>query len=68
MPPRQAIAHAVTIIGGQVATADALGCSQAIVSLWVSGGRKPSAAKTKELERLTGGQIKREWIRPDIFG
>jgi len=52
--------------GTQKEAAMALGVSTSSFSEWVKGKTKPSALRTKQIERLTG--IPREEIRPDIFG
>ena len=58
--------------GGQTKFAKVIGTTRASVSSWLrpmkSQRSEPSPKFAKEIERLTGGQIKREWIRPDIFG
>lgn len=68
MPPLKALAAAADILGNQSELARALDCDPSLVSRWLSGNRKPAPQYAKEIERLTGGQIRREWIRPDIFG
>jgi transcriptional regulator with XRE-family HTH domain len=50
----------------QAEAAKDLGFSTATISEWVNGGKKPSFANAKILERRLG--IPREQIRPDIFG
>lgn len=42
--------------------------SQSMVSQWMTGERQISAERAVVIERKTRGAIKREALRPDIFG
>ena len=42
--------------------------SRGLVSHWKQGRQRPSARLAKEIEKTTNGVVKREEIRPDIFG
>ena len=39
-----------------------------MVSQWASGRRPISALMARKLEEATDGEIRREHVRPDIFG
>lgn len=58
--------EAVRVVGGQAALARALGLSRQAVNQWlrVLGGVPPEWVD--EVERVTG--VRRECLRPDIFG
>lgn len=60
-----AIKKAVSILGSQKKMADSLGVSKQLISNYVNGRAKVTAANAKKIEELTG--IKREEIRPDLF-
>ena len=53
--------------GGMNALGRALGISGATISNWLRRKRKPSPQHALALETFTGGKIKRETIRPDIY-
>ena len=53
---------------GQTEIARQLGISRAAVNHWMTGHHKPSWEMCHELERISGGYLKRYEIRPDIFG
>lgn len=61
----EAIKKAVSILGSQQKMADSLGVSKQLISNYVNGRAKVTAANAKKIEELTG--IKREEIRPDLF-
>lgn len=58
-----AVKKAIELLGGQSATAKALGVSQPAVRKWLLKNIPPERAI--ELERLSG--VSRKEIRPDIF-
>lgn len=58
--------RAVEIAGGQHKLAEAIGCSQAAVSGACTGRKRFSARCCVEIERLTGGLVRCEDLRPDI--
>ena len=64
----KAIALASDILGSKAELARAIQVDPATVTKWFKGKREPTPQQASEIERMTGGQIKREWIRPAIFG
>lgn len=42
--------------------------SQALVSFWELGRKPVSAERCAQIERVTGGEIRRVDLRPDLFG
>lgn len=42
--------------------------SQALVSQWESGAVPLTAERCAQIERVTGGLVTREELRPDLFG
>jgi len=48
--------------------ARALGISKTWLSLIINGKKNPSAYLSKEIEKYTNGEVKREELRPDLFG
>ena len=48
--------------------AKALGISQPAVGYWIKGGFKPSPINAVKIEEVTNGLVRREHIRPDVFG
>ena len=61
----EAVKKAVSILGSQQKLADSLGVSKQLISSYVNGRAKVTAANAKKIEKLTG--VKREEIRPDLF-
>jgi DNA-binding transcriptional regulator YdaS (Cro superfamily) len=47
--------------------AKALGCASQYVSRVARGERNPSPALTLEIERWTGGAVRRQTLRPDVY-
>ena len=64
---RKSIKKAVDHYGSQQLMADAIGCSQASVSMWLSSTRKPSAYHAKKIQTVTNGLVKARDILPEIF-
>lgn len=62
--PQAALKTAIRIAGGHVATAKALGISRQAVSRW----RVAPITRVLEIERLAEGRVRRDELRPDIFG
>lgn len=50
----------------QEAFAELLGVTQGAVNYWIRAKIPPDRAR--EIEELTGGKLKREDLRPDLFG
>lgn len=63
-----ALHKACMIFKSQHKFASEIGVSQATVNHWLKGIRKPKAEWAIKIENATNGAIKREQIRPDIFG
>ena len=53
--------------GSQCALANRLDIRQQSVAGWFAAGRIPPE-RCRQIEEITGGEIKREELRPDIFG
>jgi DNA-binding transcriptional regulator YdaS (Cro superfamily) len=58
------LTEAVALIGGPAAVGKELGITSQAVSQW----RIAPAERCLEIERLTGGEVTRYDLRPDIFG
>ena len=54
--------------GAKLAMATKLGISKTWLSLLISYRKQASPGLCKEIERYTKGAVKRETLRPDIFG
>jgi DNA-binding transcriptional regulator YdaS (Cro superfamily) len=54
--------------GSKVDFAKRLGITKTWMSLIISGRRVPSGALCNMIERISQGKVKREELRPDIFG
>lgn len=66
MDDKHPIDVASRIVGSQVALALALGVSKGAVSQWKDDGRQVPAEHCPDIERLTGGVVRCEELRPDI--
>ncbi|MHB8368883.1 MAG: Cro/CI family transcriptional regulator [Leptospirales bacterium] len=62
--PSEPVSRAVAIVGGQSALARELGVSQTTVWKWLNGIRKVPGPRALEIERMTGGQVTAEELRP----
>lgn len=62
----QPIEKAARIVGSQSALAAALGVTKAAVWQWKEDGRKVPAEHCPVIERLTGGKVRCEQLRPDV--
>jgi DNA-binding transcriptional regulator YdaS (Cro superfamily) len=54
--------------GTKAAIAIKLHISKTWLSLLVSGRKLPSPELSRDIEMITGRKVKREELRPDIFG
>lgn len=63
---RHPVDIASSIVGSQVALALALGVSKGAVSQWKDDERRVPAEHCPAIERLTGGAVRCEDLRPDI--
>lgn len=68
MTTKSPIERAIEIFGTQTALADAIGTSQPFVSQWVLDYRPVSPRFARKIEEVTGGQVTRYQLRPDVFG
>ena len=64
---RTLIEQAIRIHGSQVKLAEAMGCSQQQVSYMLKADRVSAEMATK-IDSVTGGQVSRSSLRPDLFG
>lgn len=48
--------------------ADKIGVSQGLVWQWLEGHTRITAERALEIEEKTRGEIKREDLRPDLYG
>lgn len=55
-------------MGSQQALADAIGMSQQGISYVLHAAPRITAEAAVAIERATNGQVRREQLRPDIFG
>jgi DNA-binding transcriptional regulator YdaS (Cro superfamily) len=60
------IDRAAELLGSQVALAAALGVTKAAVNQWKDEGRRVPAEHCPAIERLTGGAVRCEDLRPDV--
>ena len=58
--------RAAEIVGTQALLATALGVSKSAVGQWKEEGRRVPAEHCPVIERLTGGAVRCEELRPDI--
>lgn len=66
MTSRDAISHAIALLGGPVKAAEALGLPRyQNVQQWLLSGRVPPK-HCPSIERLTGGAVRCEQICPDV--
>lgn len=68
MKLKSLIEEAIAFCGTQQALAEKCGLSQAGVSWLLNGAERVSAETAIRIEKATGGKIKRQQLRPDIFG
>lgn len=62
------INKAISLLGSQAKLATAAGLSQPAIFKMSKGKTRPSASSAIAIEKATNGEIKREQLRPDIFG
>lgn len=60
------VSKACAILGGQRVLADRLGVTPPFVNQWLSGYRRVPAERCPDIERLTGGAVRCEDLRPDV--
>lgn len=64
---RQALRHAVKIVGSQAALAREIKVSQPRLWAWLNKVDRIPAEFCAAIETATGGKITRKQLRPDIF-
>lgn len=62
----QAILKAASVVGGQTKLAKLLNVTPPAISQWVKGTRPVPAERCLEIERITGGVVRCEELRPDV--
>lgn len=67
LSPLEALAFAVEILGTQKDLARALGITQPAVSQMLAGTRPIPAIRARQVEQATGGKVRKEHLRPDVF-
>lgn len=58
----------VDSLGSQAEAARRLGCTPGLVWQWINGIRPISPIMARKIEDASGGIVRREILRPDIFG
>ncbi|WKL18699.1 helix-turn-helix domain-containing protein [Comamonas testosteroni] len=58
--------RAAVLLGGQLSLAKALKVTPPAVNQWLSGKRPVPAERCPSIERLTGGAVTCEQLRPDV--
>lgn len=62
------IAVAVRLVGSQRKLAEALDVHPSMISQMVKDRRKVPATMCRRISAVTGGQVRPEELRPDVFG
>lgn len=68
MEHRDLLERAIRALGSQQKLAEAIGLSQQGVSYLLNNAPRVTAEVAIAIERATKGQIRREQLRPDLFG
>ena len=66
MTPEEALEKAVSIVGSTQALASELNVTKGAVSQWKMDGRRTPAEHCPTIERLTAGEVRCEYLRPDV--
>ncbi|HIH5083937.1 helix-turn-helix domain-containing protein [Klebsiella grimontii] len=61
-----AIREACRMVGGQAEMSRKLGVSSPTVNQWTTGIRQIPAERCPEIEKVTGGSVTCEELRPDV--
>ena len=64
---RDHIRRAIELVGSQRALAEQIGLSQQGISYLLNEAPQVSAEIAMAIHRATGGQVRKEDLRPDIF-
>lgn len=67
MKQKRPLMRVVEKVGSKAELARILGCSLPYVSLWANGHRKIPIKYVKKLVELSGGELKKRDLRPDIY-
>lgn len=62
---KEAIQHAVSVLGGQSRLAAALGVTPPAIAEWRKGTRPVPLERCVQIERATSGAVRRWDLRPD---
>lgn len=62
-----ALSKAIELADGVTRMAEKLGLRQSVVSNWKRRGQVP-AERCLAIEQVTGGEVTRYELRPDVFG
>lgn len=66
--PETPLEKAIRLAGGQVRLAEKIGKQQQHVSYWLKAKNGVPAEYAKAIEDAVEGQVRRDELRPDIFG
>ena len=66
MNSTDAVSRAAQLLGSKAALAAALGVRPPTVSQWIAGTRPVPAPRAAEIERLTGGEVRRQHLCPSF--
>jgi len=65
----KSLQKAIDAVEGQENLASAIGCSQSMISYWLHKAKKGVPSEyCLPIEQATSGKIRREQLRPDVFG
>lgn len=62
-----AVARACEIVGSQSELGRQIGVGQSAVNYWLWSRKPVPAKRAVQIEVATGGKVRREEIRPDLF-
>ena len=68
MRHRSLLKRAISIVGSQQKLANAVGLSQQGISYLLHVAPRVTAEVAVAIEKVTGGEITKRQLRPDIFG
>jgi len=66
MTPTEAMEEAARLVGGKAALASRLEVSAPTVSQWCSGSRPVPAERALQIESITAGKVRRDWLCPSF--
>lgn len=62
------VQRAVEIFGSQTALARRIGVGQNVISYWLREAKQVPPKRAVQLEAVTGGEVTRKELRPDLWG